>query len=78
MKLLKIIFSKWLVVAHIIGNFQSQVIMSIFYLVFFMPVGVVYRLFADPLKMKNKAFGKSSFQKWVHPDENLDQARKPF
>ena len=78
MKFLKILWGKWLSFAHVIGNFQSQVIMSIFYLVFFAPIGVLYKLFSDPLKLKKKSFRQTSFQAWEHPDDDIDSARKPF
>ena len=70
------LWKKWLVIARVIGNFQAQVILSLFYLVLFLPLGVVFRFFADPLRMR-KVSG-SNFQKWEHSKESLEQARKQY
>ena len=51
-------------------------ILSLFYLVLFLPLGVVFRFFADPLRMR-KVSG-SNFQKWEHSKESLEQARKQY
>ena len=90
MDFLKLLFRKWLVVAHAIGNFQAQVLLSFFYIIFFLPIGLVFRFFSDPLRLRShrrQGFGgqagqalrrKSNFEKWEHPKENLDQARKQY
>lgn len=80
MKFLKLLWKKWLVVAHAIGNFQSQLILSVFYFIFIFPLGVVFRFFSDPLRLKlaKDSAKKSSFEKWEHPKENLEEARKQY
>ena len=84
---LKLVWKKWLAIAHVIGNFQSQVILSLFYLIIILPLGVAFRLFADPLRLRSGqaliSFSKkkkltSNFLKWEHPKENIEQARKQF
>lgn len=77
MPILLWLWRKWLPVAQSIGNFQAQVILSIFYIVLIAPLGILYRLFADPLnlKIKNK---RSNFEKWEHPKGTLDTARKQY
>ena len=76
MDLLKKLWKRWLVVGHVIGNFQAQVILSLFYFIVIFPLGIFFRFFADPLRMR-KVTG-SNFQKWEHPKETLEEARKQY
>jgi hypothetical protein len=69
---------KWLPIAHVIGNFQAQVILSAFYFLMFLPLGVIMRLL-DPLKTRlYKSKARSSFEKWTFPRETIKSSRKPF
>ena len=70
------LWKKWLPIAQAIGNFQAQVILTIFYFVIVAPLGVGLRLFADPLRVRKKA--KSNFQRWEHPKETLETARRQY
>ena len=70
------LWGKWLILARIIGNFQSQVILSIFYILILWPVGILFRLMADPLRMRKKI--GTNFVKWEHEKENLEEARKQY
>ncbi|OGD92842.1 hypothetical protein A2697_05185 [Candidatus Curtissbacteria bacterium RIFCSPHIGHO2_01_FULL_41_44] len=74
------LWHKWLVIAQAIGNFQAQVILSLFYLVILLPVGLMFRFLADPLRLRwQKALRqKTNFGKWEHPKENLGEARKQY
>jgi len=80
MKFLKWLWPKWLQLAKIIGNFNGQVILTIFYLTIIAPLGLIYRLFADPLEIKSRFIlkQKSSFRRWEHPKDNLENARKQY
>lgn len=80
MDFLKLLFRKWLVVAHAIGNFQAQVLLSFFYIIFILPIGLVFRFFSDPLRLAlaDDVHKKTSFEKWEHPKENLEEARKQY
>lgn len=64
-------------IAQAIGNFQAQVILTFFYFVIMAPLGIVYRLIADPLNLRKKVSG-SNFGKWEHPKETLESARKQY
>lgn len=66
---LKSLWRKWLKIVRIIGNFQSQVILSVFYLVVLASVALIFRLLADPLKIRGKV--STSFLKWEHEKEDL-------
>ncbi|OGE09243.1 hypothetical protein A3A60_02180 [Candidatus Curtissbacteria bacterium RIFCSPLOWO2_01_FULL_42_26] len=80
MNSVKILWKKWLAVAKPIGNFNAQVILTVFYLVIVLPLGIGYRLLSDPLNMKREKISKqkTSFAKWKHPKQNLEEARKQY
>ncbi|HSX19017.1 MAG TPA: hypothetical protein VLE91_02665 [Candidatus Saccharimonadales bacterium] len=76
MSFLKWLWKRWMAIAKPIGNFQSQVIISAFYLVFLSIVGIPFRIFSDPFKMRGRM--KSNFDKWEHPKETLESARRQY
>ena len=70
---LKRLWEGWKKIAHIIGNFQARVLLTIFYAVLVLPFGVAARLCSDPLRIKKRP------TEWLdHPDEATDMqwARK--
>ncbi|MFH1833189.1 MAG: hypothetical protein ABH816_03435 [Candidatus Levyibacteriota bacterium] len=77
MRYLKTFWKKWKYFAKIVTNFQAQVIFTLFYFLILWMVGFIFRLISDPLKIKNKSL-KSSFSRWEHPNESLEEARKPY
>ena len=78
MKLVKKLFKKWMGIARIIGSFQSQVLLSLFYLILLSFIGVIFRR-KDPLGFRSKNLKKGSqFEKWNHPPDSLRMARKQF
>jgi len=67
METLKKLWQGWKKIAKKIGNFQSRVILTIFYATIVLPFGVAARLFSDPLRIKKRP------QQWLdHPDEAYD------
>ncbi len=76
-KAIRAIWAKWLRIGHAIGNFQGQVILTIFYFIFLWPLGIVFRLFQDPLNTK-KAGGHTTFGKFVYEDKTAQSARKQY
>jgi hypothetical protein len=44
----------WKRVAHVIGDFQARVILTIFYAVLVLPFGLLVRLLADPLHIRHQ------------------------
>jgi hypothetical protein len=63
----KRMWQAWKRLAHKIGNFQSRVLLTVFYFVFVWPFGLGARLFSDPLRIK-----KLPTQWLDHPDEAHD------
>jgi hypothetical protein len=51
---LKALWKAWTRIAHIIGNFQARVLLTILYVVLVLPFGVIVRLFGDPLRIKKR------------------------
>jgi len=77
---LKWLWSKWLPIAQAIGNFNAQVILTIFYLIIISPLGLIYRLFADPLAVKQSRITRqtTNFKRWDHLKQDLEEARKQY
>ena len=69
-----------MVLAQVIGNFPAQVVLTLFYFIFFLPVGVLMRIFADSLRMRRDSLlgQKTNFERWKHPKEDLIRARKQY
>lgn len=42
----------WLRTAEVIGNFQSRVVLTLFYAIIVMPFGICVRLFSDRLRLR--------------------------
>jgi hypothetical protein len=51
---LKNLWSAWKRLARQIGNFQARVILTVLYVVAVLPFGLMVRLFADPLQIRNR------------------------
>jgi len=65
--MLKRLWEAWKRLGRKIGNFQARVLLTVFYGVLILPFGLVARMFADPLRIKQRP------EKWLeHPDETLD------
>ncbi|MCR4324738.1 MAG: hypothetical protein NUV69_03575 [Candidatus Curtissbacteria bacterium] len=80
MKFLKLLWRKWKPIAHAIGDFQAQVILTIFYFVFFLPLGIIFAVIADPLRIHYSRAKKkrSNFVDWEHEKDNLATAHRQF
>ena len=44
---------RWKVIAHKIGEFQSRLILSVFYFVIFAPFALGLKMFSDPLQLRS-------------------------
>ncbi len=77
-KNLKNVLNKWLTFPRIVGSFNFQVLLTLFYLLIVMPLGIFFRFFSDPLNVKIKKFTKSNFSDWSHPKQDLEEARRQY
>jgi uncharacterized membrane protein YbhN (UPF0104 family) len=50
--MLKRALRTWKRLAHTIGNFQARVLLTVFYGIIVFPLGIIARLFLDPLRIK--------------------------
>jgi hypothetical protein len=51
-QILKIAWAKWLAFIHALGNFQARVLLTVLYVVFVGPIGLVLRWRTDPLTLR--------------------------
>ena len=69
-KLARKFWNGWKKVALKIGRFQTALLLSIFYFLILVPVGLVFNLFGwDPLEMKKRHRERSSNWKTISSDE---------
>lgn len=54
MKILQRIWERWKIIAHHIGVFQSRVILTLFYFILLLPIGIIFGFFKDALGIKAK------------------------
>jgi len=72
---LKVLWQAWLKVAKKIGDFQARLILSLFYLLFIIPVGLIARMFADPLGLK---IDRAAWESKPSSTPRLEDARRQF
>jgi hypothetical protein len=73
--MLKELWQRWVKVAKKIGDFQARLMLSLFYLVLILPIGLIARLFADPLALKKSA---ASWDTRQNAPPRLEDARRQF
>ena len=71
----KRLWQRWVIIAKKIGDFQARFLLTLFYLLFVFPLGMIVRLFLDPLSLK-----KTSPAWTARPNSapKLEDARKQF
>ena len=63
---------RWMALLHRIGNVQAWLLLSLAYLVLFLPMGLIYRLLHDPLRLRRKP--ESNWQPVTRQHDRLDHA----
>ncbi len=76
MHLLKRFWAWWLRTAEVIGNFQSRVVLSLFYFVLVLPFGLAVRLFADPLRIRGRR--QTAWTDFSDRAGTVEEGRKQF
>ncbi|HEV8131271.1 MAG TPA: hypothetical protein VGQ81_08455 [Acidobacteriota bacterium] len=57
----------WKRIARKVGNFQAQILLTVFYATLMLPFGIGVRLLLDPLRIKKRP------ARWLdHPEETQD------
>ena len=73
--MLRRLWEGWKRVSRAIGNFQARVLLTIFYVVLVAPIGLLVRLFADPLRIRRPC------ERWLEKDAdeaNMVAARRQW
>lgn len=76
-QLLKVVWRRWKVIAEKIGHFQARVLFAVLYFVVVTPFALGVKLFADPLRIKQRDAAPrwTDFQRQT---VTLEDARKQF
>ncbi len=72
---LKRLWRAWLEIARYIGDFQSRLLLTIFYFTVLIPFGLLVRAFSDPLRLRSDS-GSSAWIRRSNPSESLRQAQR--
>lgn len=71
------VWGRWKVVAHVIGNFQARLLLSLLYFVLIPPFGLLVRILMDPLQLRRRS--RESFWLATPPKgQSLSDARRQF
>jgi hypothetical protein len=54
LRMLRTLWERWKVIARKIGDFQSRVMLLVFYFVILAPFGVAVRMLSDPLRLRRQ------------------------
>ena len=63
-------------IALVIGDFNSRVVLTLFYAIVVLPFGLVVRIFGDPLAIRQKR--SSSWTDIQHPTRTIEEGRRQF
>ncbi len=76
--MLRKLWSHWLTLARKIGQFQSRIILTLFYFVFVTPFGLGVRLLADPLHIRRRSIShaQTGWQPRTTRDVDLASGQK--
>ena len=72
---LKDLWRGWQKVAKKIGDFQARLILSLFYFLIVLPIGLIARIFFDPLSLTST---KAHWNAKPSAPARLDDARRQF
>jgi hypothetical protein len=74
---IKRIWEGWKAFTRRIGNYQSRLLLALFYIPVVIPFGIIVRSFQDPLQMKNNMV-KSRWVPRSKTDHGLESIQKQF
>jgi hypothetical protein len=60
LKMLRAAWARWKRVAHLIGDFQARLLLSMFYFLILAPFALGLKLLADPLQLQADGLGWST------------------
>lgn len=62
--------------AHRVADFQARILLTIIYVLFVLPVGLIVRLTEDGLGLRTARGDKSHWRPWSGNSDTLAQTRK--
>jgi len=71
--MLKKLWNFWLKLAHYIGEFNSKLILSLFYFLLLAPIATIYKIKCDILQIKKK--GRNLWHQYTKID-NIDSLKR--
>jgi len=77
LSLVKRAWRRWTVIAHIIGNFQARVLLSLFYFVIVPPFALIVKIAKDPLQLRLAA-GATGWTERAEPPPPSQAAHRQF
>jgi len=77
MKPVRAAWQVWKARAHDIGQFQSRVLLTVFYFTIFVPFALLMRLFGDPLHLR-RGTRNTNWCEWAAREPGIDAARRQF
>jgi len=73
--MIKRFWQRWKAFAHVIGNFQARLLLSLFYFLLLSPFGLGVKLFSDPLRVKKRTL-PHWISRRVENNEPWEKARR--
>lgn len=74
--LLSRLWSRWKVIAHAVGNFQSRVLLTIFYFLVIPPFALVVKLLKDPLQLHSVGHSSYWLERQDQPEPSVSVTRQ--
>ncbi len=71
-------WSEWKITSRYIGEFQSRLLLSLFYFTFLVPFGLLARLFDRSLDLRFHQPKQTGWVKRSPAQDSLDEARRHF
>jgi hypothetical protein len=76
-RVLRRLWERWKVIAHIIGNFQARVLLTVFYFLIVPPFALIVKAFKDPLGLRPPA-GEGYWHKRAAMEPAAEAGRRQF
>ena len=73
----KRLWEGWKKLIHVVGAFQSRLLLSLFYFVIVMPDALFAKWTSDPLRLKRPTEG-TNWEPWVARPATVEEATKQY
>lgn len=76
MHFLKSAWNRWKTIAHHVGVFQSRLILTLFYFILILPIGLIFTLAKDELGLKDRKI--STWRKKEKQAETVEELKEQY